>query len=109
MEDVALQIDVIGNTIKVWAWRAAEPMPELRLLTGVDTLNELPNGLPGVYSGQSVPPQPTPSIAIFRSVLVATTPIPEPSGASLAAAGSGVLAIALLFGRRRYLQRGHWC
>jgi hypothetical protein len=100
-EDVVLQRDAIGNSITGWAWRAGEPKPTTPMFSFVD--DRLASGFPGGYfypvslvSGDSL------GTAIYRYVHVADMPIPEPSGASFAA--SGVLAIALIFGRHRLWQ-----
>jgi RNA polymerase sigma factor (sigma-70 family) len=95
--DVILQLDAIGNSIKAWAWRAGEPMPTTPAFSRTTDL--LPIGFPGVYYGR---PDALPSgAAIYRYVHVASLSIPEPRGASLAAAGGAVLAGGLFFGRRR--------
>lgn len=76
-EDVVLQLDVIGNSVQVWAWRAGEPKPSAPLLTGSDVDSVIPCGFPGVYSGQSIPPQPAPSTAIVRSIQISDTTIQD--------------------------------
>jgi RNA polymerase sigma factor (sigma-70 family) len=98
-EDVILRLDAIGNTMRAWVWRAGEAMPQEPLLTATDTANQVPTGVPGVFYGASIPPEPTLGTAIFRSVLVADMPIPEPS--SLALGSLGAVALAILAFRSR--------
>jgi hypothetical protein len=103
-EDVILRLDAIGNTMRAWAWRAGEAMPQEPLLTATDTANQVPTGLPGIFYGTSIPPQPTLGTAVFRSVLVADMPIPEPS--SLALGSLGAVALASLAFRLRPMRSG---
>jgi hypothetical protein len=94
-EDVVLQLDVIGDSIRGWAWRADEPMPGSPLFTRQSSA--LTMGSPGVYYGPSIVPQGTSGTAIYRYIQVATSPIPEPTALVLAVLGGG----ALVFGTRR--------
>jgi hypothetical protein len=106
-EDVILQLDAIGNSITAWAWRPGEPKPTAPAFSVIT--NQLPSGFAGVFYAPADLPLPTAGTAIYRYVHVANMPIPEPSGAPLTAAGGGVLAAALLFGRRRYWPWARWC
>ena len=87
VEDVVLQLDIIGDDLSLYAWRAGEAMPAEPSLTrniggGYDS------GVGGVLidSGSR-------HSAAFRHVQVATTSIPEPSSAFICLFGAfGLLA-----------------
>ena len=36
-EDAVLQLDVIGNELKLWGWKAGDPMPDQPQLTATDS------------------------------------------------------------------------
>jgi hypothetical protein len=67
-EDVILQLDVVGDSITAWAWRAGEAKPTTPVFTRIN--DQLTAGFPGVYYGLS--PSGT---AIFRHVHVSDAPI----------------------------------
>jgi len=71
VEDVMLQLDVIGSMITARAWRAGEPMPAAPLLTRQS--NAITTGFPGVYYG--APNSLVGGTAIYRYVHVAAIPI----------------------------------
>jgi hypothetical protein len=83
--DVVLQLDVIGDAISAWAWKAGETMPSSPLYSR--TSSALIVGRPGVYYGPSIipiPPLGGSGTALFRYVHVADVSIPEPSSLLLA-------------------------
>jgi hypothetical protein len=100
LEDFNLQFDIIGNEIRFWVWRLNEPRPAAPLGTVVD--NRLQTGEVEVYTGSQGLSNLFTGRAAFRYVHVATTSIPEPSGTTLAAAASGVVALVYLLGRPRF-------
>lgn len=76
--DVVLQLDVIGDAINAWAWKAGETMPSSPLYSR--TSSALTEGIPGVSYGPSIiPPLGGSGTALFRYVHVADVSIPEPS------------------------------
>jgi hypothetical protein len=89
-EDAVLQLDVIDNELKLWVWKAGDPMPDQPQLTATDStysagtmriVNETVNN----------------NISTFRYVHVADshiTDIPEPTTSALALA-----ALLLISGR----------
>jgi len=84
-EDVVMQFDAFGNTMRMWLWRPGERMPVEPLLTLTD--DQLPAGkvnVGGTGNGEHVE-------AVFRYVHLADMHIPEPSTFLLASLG-------LLFG-----------
>jgi hypothetical protein len=100
LEDFNLQLDIFGNQIRYWVWLPNQPRPIVPLGTAVDNTLTSAGGV-FVFAVEN---ELRTSRGAFRYIHVATTPIPipEPTANSLAAAGGGVLAIALLFGRRRF-------
>jgi hypothetical protein len=36
-EDAVLQLDVIGNELKLWVWKAGDPMPDQPQVTATDS------------------------------------------------------------------------
>lgn len=93
-----LQIDVIGNEIKVWAWRDKTEMPDAPIFVATDDTYTNPGHV------RLVSPRTDASVdiggaAVYRSVHASTTSIvPEPSAATL---GSFALAAIALLQRRR--------
>lgn len=83
--EVFLQLDAIGNELRFWAWPVGEAMPSEPQLTVVDAVYGA--GAPGVAAIAAPSGQ-----AVFRSVHVAGTHIPEPS--TLALAGLILVGIA---------------
>ena len=84
--DVVLQLDVIGDAINAWAWKAGETMPSSPLYSR--TSSALTEGIPGVSYGPSIiPPLGGSGTALFRYVHVADVSIPEPSTFALTALG----------------------
>jgi hypothetical protein len=75
-QDVIMQLDVFGPTLKMWAWPAGQPMPSAPLLTATD--NRIVSGEVGI-DYFSLEQSPMLGNAIFRYVHVASSHIPEPS------------------------------
>lgn len=76
-----LRFDVIGDRVSFWAWRPAEEMPELPLVSfriDTDLLEDSAVSV-GVLTDQFNPTME----AIYRDVQVETVSIPEPSSAIL--------------------------
>lgn len=91
IEDIVLQLDVIGDDLSLYAWRAGEAMPAEPSLT---------RSIKGGYSSGVAAvliDAPTRHSAAFRHVQVATTSIPEPCSSVLCLFG----ALGLLAFRRR--------
>ena len=90
-EDAVLQLDVIGNELKLWGWKAGDPMPDQPQLTATDS----------TYSGGTMriaSETINNNISTFRYVHVADSHIPEPSALTLTALG---LLGLIAYGRRR--------
>ena len=99
-EFTSLQLDVIDDRIRVWAWRPGEPFPESPIFDVIDNTHSDP-GFVGVgLASLETPNSPDNSKAMFRFVHVADGPIhtiPEPATAAL-----GLIGLAgLLFIRRQ--------
>jgi RNA polymerase sigma factor (sigma-70 family) len=105
-QDVVIQFDAIGNRLSFYAWQAGGPVSQTPLLSVTD--NQIAAGRVSllVTAGATVS---APARAAFRYVHVANMPIPEPQAATLAAAGAGLLAFTLPFGRRRFWHTARWC
>jgi hypothetical protein len=85
-EDVVLQFDVFGNSLKLFAWRPSQPKPTVPTVMVID--NQFPDaGNIGLLHH----PIGTGSAA-FRYVHVAETPIPEPATVALGSLGFVALA-----------------
>jgi RNA polymerase sigma factor (sigma-70 family) len=97
-EDVVLQADFLGNSIKLFAWRPGEPMPSQPQVQTTSNLHT--SGSIGIYYN----PPPANGSATFRYVHIATTSIPEPS--SIALGSLGALALGGLAFRIRQLRIG---
>ncbi|MFV1966266.1 MAG: hypothetical protein ACC628_12650 [Pirellulaceae bacterium] len=78
--DAMLQLDVIGNELKLWGWRAGDPIPGQPQLVAQD--DTYASGFVGIFSGSGVFNQ---NIGTFRYVHVADMHIPEPPTLVLAA------------------------
>ena len=90
-EDVLLQLDVIGNTVSLWAWRPGETMPVDPLVSAIDPDNLQPFGDVAVASFSLKTTSPT--SGLYRYVQVANAHIPEPSTVVLSCLGvAAVLA-----------------
>jgi RNA polymerase sigma factor (sigma-70 family) len=94
-EDVILQLDVIGTSLKLFAWRAGEPKPQQPQVQATSSYRM--SGSIGIYHN---PPAGNGS-ATFRYINISTTSIPEPS--SLALASLSTVALAILTLRVRLL------
>jgi RNA polymerase sigma factor (sigma-70 family) len=92
-EDVVLQLDLIGNSLRLFAWRLGEPMPAQPQVQATSNLHA--SGSIGIYYN---PPTGN-GTGTFRFVHIATAPIPEPS--SIALGSLGALALAGLAFRIR--------
>jgi hypothetical protein len=90
-EDIVLQLEAIGNTINLWTWADGQPMPDMPTLTVVDDV--VAAGAVGLGGMSNEYPNRGPVEAAFRYVHVASTHIPEPANAVLAA---NVFATVLL-------------
>jgi RNA polymerase sigma factor (sigma-70 family) len=97
-EDVVLQLDLIGSSLRLFAWRSGEPMPAQPHVQATSNLHT--SGSIGIYYN---PPTGNGS-ATFRYVHIATTSIPEPS--SLALSSLGALGLAGLAFRFRQIRLG---
>jgi hypothetical protein len=91
-EDVMLQLDVIGSSIKLWAWRPEEPMPSVPQISINDS--DLIAGEPMVLVHQSSSPS---ARGVFRFVHVADVHIPESSTLLL-----GLLALCITGALRKW-------
>jgi hypothetical protein len=85
-EDVLLQFDVFGDSLKLWVWRPGEPRPIDPLLSATDDAITVA-GEVGIDYYTLMPPPRVLGSAIFRYVHVSDTPIviPEPCTATLSA------------------------
>ena len=81
-DDGILQLDVIGNELKLWGWKAGEPMPDGPQLSAVD--DTYASGFVRIIGGVD---DTRASSTVFRYVHVADMHIPEPSTAVLACLG----------------------
>jgi hypothetical protein len=97
LEDVILQLDIIGDKITYWAWPANQPRPAEPNGSIID--DTIASG--DIYLWASSPglSNQTTGRAAFRYVHVATTPIPEPS--TVALASFAPLVFGLWWWRRR--------
>jgi hypothetical protein len=75
-QDVIMQLDVFGPTLKMWAWPAGQPMPAAPLLTATD--NRIVSGEVGI-DYFALEASPMLGNAIYRYVHAASSHIPEPS------------------------------
>jgi hypothetical protein len=82
MEDAVIQLDVIGNELKLWGWKAGDPMPGQPQLTATD--NTYSAGPMRIFSDADGL-----NVSTFRYVHVADShiPIPEPTALLLAMLG----------------------
>jgi hypothetical protein len=76
-EDVVLQFDVFGNSLKLFAWRPNEPKPT------VPTVSVIDNRFPDAGNIALLHHPMGTGSGAFRYVHVAETPIPEPATAAL--------------------------
>jgi len=79
-EDAVLQLDVIGNELKLWGWKAGDPMPDQPQVSATDN-NYSGGAIRIVNDNHNL------NVATFRYVQVATQSIPEPSTAILSCLG----------------------
>ena len=94
IDDAVLQLDVIGNELKLWVWKAGDPMPDQPQVTATD--NTYTEGTMRIASETR-----NNNISTFRYVHVADmhiTDIPEPTTLLLAMFG---MAGACCYRRRR--------
>jgi RNA polymerase sigma factor (sigma-70 family) len=84
--DVVLQVDVIGNSLRLFAWRPGEPKPQQPQVEAISDYRE--SGSIGIYYN----PPAGKGTATFRYIHVADMPIPEPSSLSLGSLGAAALA-----------------
>jgi hypothetical protein len=80
IDDAVLQLDVIGNQLKLWVWKAGDPMPDQPQLTATD--NTYSEGAMRIVNDKE-----NLNIGTFRYVHVADSHIPEPSTLLLAMLG----------------------
>jgi hypothetical protein len=93
-EDAVLQLDVIGNELKLWVWKAGDPVPDQPQLTATD--NTYSEGTMRIVNDKE-----NLNIGTFRYVQVADSHIPiipEPTTLLLAMLG---MAGTCCFRRRR--------
>jgi RNA polymerase sigma factor (sigma-70 family) len=81
-EDVVLQADLFGTSIRLFAWRPGEPKPLQPQLQAIS--NHRTTGTIGVYYN----PPDSGGTGTFRYIHVASIPIPEPSPVILASLGA---------------------
>jgi hypothetical protein len=93
IEDVVLQFDMVGDSLRLFAWRAGEEMPDLPQVSATTTVVQ--NGTMGIFNN---PPDGN-GTATFRYIQVAA--IPEPSSGAMASCAMCV--IAYLSRRRRHV------
>ena len=79
-EDAVLQFDVIGNELKLWGWKAGDPMPDQPQVTATD--NTYTEGTMRIANETR-----NNNISTFRYVHVADMHIPEPTTLLLAMFG----------------------
>jgi hypothetical protein len=93
IDDAVLQLDVIGNELKLWVWKAGDPVPDQPQLTATD--NTYSEGTMRIVNDKE-----NLNIGTFRYVHVADShiPIPEPTTLLLAMFG---MAGTCCFRRRR--------
>jgi hypothetical protein len=96
-EDVNLQFDAIGNQLSFWVWPVGEMRPLEPTISVVD--DSISEGQLFLWAAHNGPPG-TPATGAFRYVHVSSTPIPEPSTATLS-----LLGICALLGARSGLRR----
>ena len=101
-EDVILQLDVFGNSLRMWAWRPGEPMPVAPLITATD--NGFSQGEVGI-DYWTLGSSSALGSAHFRYVHVADSHIPEPS-AAIALLLSGTF-MAVIFRRNSWIKMAH--
>jgi len=85
-EDAMLQLDAVGNELKLWGWRVGDPMPETPQLVTQDATYA--SGFVRLTVGSGLNKDNT---ATFRFVHVADTHIPEPSTLLLCIIALGVV------------------
>ncbi len=93
-DDAVLQLDVIGNELKLWGWKAGDPMPDQPQLTATDSTYS--EGAMRIVNDAE-----NSNIATYRYVHVADShipPVPEPTTLLLAMFG---MAGACCYRRRR--------
>jgi hypothetical protein len=91
-----LQLDVIGDELKLWGWRAGDPRPDEPQITHIDPTYA--SGFVGIFINAL-----DGNIGTFGFVQVADTSIPEPSSAVLACLG---FACLLAWRRAKVESRG---
>ena len=92
-DDAVLQLDVIGIKLKLWGWKAGDPMPDQPQLTAIDIDNTYSEGTMRIVNDAE-----NSNIATFRYVHVADSHIPEPTTLLLAMLG---MAGTCCYRRRR--------
>jgi hypothetical protein len=85
-EDVALQFDVFGNSLTLFAWRPYEPKPTQPTVTVID------NQIPGQGTVAIMHHPNGTGFGSFRYVNVDNSPIPEPQSFALGSLGFVALA-----------------
>jgi hypothetical protein len=90
--DVVLQLEAIGNQLKLWTWPEGEPMPNEPTLSVADDAVAWGSMALG---GMSIDfPNRGPIDGAFRYVLVTDTLAPEPSMAALWAFASTAMILS---------------
>jgi hypothetical protein len=90
-EDAVLQLDIIDNELKLWVWKAGDPMPDQPQLTATD--NTYSEGTMRIVNDAE-----NLNIGTFRYAHVADSHMPEPSTLLLAMFG---MAGTCCYRRRR--------
>jgi hypothetical protein len=89
-EDAVLQLDVIDNELKLWVWKAGDPMPDQPQVTATDSTYS--GGTMRIANDREI------NIATFRYVHLADSHIPEPAAGDFddsGAVGQGDLNLVL--------------
>ena len=89
--DFFIQVDAIGDDVKIWAWNAENSMPETPLIE--ESLDTYDSGRVMLWVGDTGGPNST--RAFFDEVIISDVHIPEPSTLVLAVV-AGLLSISSL-------------
>ena len=85
-DDVVLQFDVFGESLKLFAWRPGEPKPVVPTVSVIDKRFPDAGNVALLHHPRGI------GSGAFRFVQVAETPIPEPATVALGSLGAVALA-----------------